>query len=93
MELNPTIIALAIAIIGFIAWLVRLESKATSTASKVSEMDTDLYSHRDDRTLHHDGEELNRRFAALESGLEKIDQAIHTGFSKINDRIDRLMNK
>ncbi len=88
---SPTIVAIALAAVAFIAWLIRLESKATVTAAKVVELDADLYRHSDNAEIHHRAEDLDRRFESLQTGIDKIEQGISTGFEKINNRIDRLM--
>ncbi len=91
MEFNSSTVYLGLAVIAFIAWLVRLESKANVTANKVMDIDADLYKHADDSEIHHRGEDLDRRFENLQNGIDKIEKGIEQGFSKINDRIDRLM--
>lgn len=84
---TPSTITLALAVVGFIVWLVRLESKANTVAAKVTDHDADLYAHISNWEIHHEKEDLNRRFDDLKADLAKID----TSIEKLNDRFDRFL--
>jgi hypothetical protein len=94
LDANPTfLLGLAVALLGGIVWLVRLESKANTSLSDLNDLYHKMDSHTGDREIHHDGEELNRRFNDIGRELVEIKDAVKNGIGKLNDRFDRFLNK
>jgi hypothetical protein len=101
LEITPGLIISAIvalvvvltAFAGIIGGFVRMESKTNQHTLDINDLYQKVDSHEKDARIHHDGEDLNRRFTVVEEGIKGINDAIKSGFEKINDRIDRLMNK
>jgi hypothetical protein len=97
MELTPSVIISAIvafivvvsAFVGIVFWFARLEGKTTTNSTDITDIYRQLEVHSQDRQIHHDGDELNRRFSAIDVGM----QTIQKGIDKLNDRFDRLLNK
>jgi hypothetical protein len=97
MEITPSVVISAIvafvvvlsALVGIVFWFARLEGKTTSTVADISDIYRQLELHSNDRGIHHDGEELNRRFSAIDDGMKTIQR----GIDKLGERFDRLLNK
>jgi hypothetical protein len=90
LDISPTfLLTLGLAIIAGIGWLIRLESKASAAAKDVDSLSKDFYLHDSDKSVHHDGAELDRRFNVIDSGM----QTIQKGIDKLNERFDRFLNK
>ena len=89
IELSPSfLVPFGLALVAGIAWLIRLESKASTTARDVDTLSKDFYLHDSDKSVHHDGEELNRRFNVIDDGMKVIQK----GIDKLNDRFDRFLS-
>lgn len=85
---NPTLyLPLVLTIIGAIVWLLRLEAKVNGVVSTATDLSKDFYAHYGDRTVHHDADELNRRFNEINIGMGEIKK----GVEKLNDRFDNLL--
>ena len=93
MEPTPSNVTLALAVVAFIVWLVRLESKANTIAAKVLDHDGDLYKHIDNWAIHHEKDDLNRQFDELKNDLKADLAKIDSTMEKMSDRIDRLIEK
>lgn len=93
MEITPSTVTAALAIIAFIVWLVRLEGKGATVANKVADHDADLYKHIDNWAIHHEKDDLNRQFDELKADLKADLAKIDTTMEKMSDRIDRLIEK
>jgi septation ring formation regulator EzrA len=79
MDISPTfILTAALAVLGGLAWLIRLESKTNGVIEDVK----DLFAHADDRSIHHGADYLDSKFEAVEKRLDRID-----------DRLDRSLAK
>ena len=79
LEVSPTfILTVALAILGGIVWLIRLESNTRGNSEDIK----DLFAHVDDRSIHHGADYLDSKFEAVEKRLDRID-----------DRLDRSLAK
>lgn len=94
MELSaPAIVAVILAAIAFIAWLVRLEGKSTTAVEKADKLAIDVYAHTENTKIHHNADDLDRRFSELKEDITEIKTNIREGLEKIGNRIDRLFTK
>jgi hypothetical protein len=97
MEISPSIIISAIvaavvvlsAVVGIVFWFARLEGKTTTNSTAIGDIYTAIEKHTDNIHIHHDGEELNRRFSTIDDGMKTIQK----GIDKLNERFDRFLNK
>jgi hypothetical protein len=94
MEVNPTfILTLVLALLAGVAWLIRLESKTNTSLSDLNDLYHKVDSHAADREIHHDGEELNRRFNDIGRELSEIKLAVKEGMQNLSNRIDNFLKK
>ena len=93
MELNPTTVALGMALLAGVVWLVRLESKANSTSADVDELYQKTDQHILDREIHHDAKDLNRRFSDIGRELSEIKGMVKDGLDKLTERFDNFLSK
>lgn len=87
------IVVVLTAFAGIIGGFVRMESKTNQHTLDISDLYVKVETHAGDARVHHDGDELNRRFTVVEEGIKEISQQVKTGFEKVADRIDRLIEK
>jgi uncharacterized membrane-anchored protein YhcB (DUF1043 family) len=95
--LNPTLIlGLVSGTIGFIVWLVRLESKNASNATTIARLEkelektvADLEKHRTNQDIH-----FNLRISTqVEQSNERRFQTIEQQLVQINQKLDRIAEK
>ncbi len=94
MELNPTfLLTIVLAVLAGVAWLIRLESKTNTSLSDLNDLYRKVDEHSSDREIHHDGEELNRRFNDIGRELSEIKVAVKEGMQNLSNRIDNFLKK
>jgi uncharacterized protein YoxC len=93
MQFDAPTITLLIAVVGFIIWLVRLESRANAALDKADKLSIDVYAHTENVHIHHSADDLDRRFKELKDDITEIKQDIKDGLKEIGNRIDRLLNR
>lgn len=79
--------------VAFVAWLIRLESKATGANDKVEKLSVDVYDHHASNDIHHNASDLDRRFKELKDDIIEIKSDIKEGLKEIGHRMDRLFTK
>lgn len=89
MELTSVHIAIVVAFIGLIVWLVRMEGKTNTNATDIE----DLYDHARDQKIHPNNDELERRFSGFSTAMGEMRTEMRQGFTKISDRLDRILDK
>jgi hypothetical protein len=91
-QLIPAIVGLAVLLgifAGVVGGFVRMESKSNQNTSDIADIYRTMEKHTENRNIHHDGEELDRRFNVVESGMHKIEK----GIDKLVERFDKFLNK
>lgn len=99
MEITPTVVisglvALVViltAFAGIVGGFVRLESKTNANGNDINELYREVEKHRDNRNVHHDGDELDRRFGVLTEGMNDIKEQVKDGFKEITHRMDNFI--
>lgn len=83
------LLSLAIALIGFVGWLIRLESVASQTRQDVSELKQSFNAHRDNSDIHFNirvSEQVDRR---NEHRFKTIEDQLH----EINRKLDHMAGR
>jgi hypothetical protein len=86
---NSNTLAFVLALLAGVAWLIRLESKASNTADDQRDLAEDVYKHHGDREVHHSKDDLDRRFEALKEGQDRIEKGVDT----LNTRFDLFLQQ
>ena len=93
MLFDSNSVTIIMAGVAFVAWLVRLEYKANTTADNVKDLSGDVYKHHSDKTIHASETELNRRFDELGKDVHDLKDDLRNGFKDMNGRFDNLLTK
>lgn len=76
-----------------VALAVRTEVRTNSNTSDIDDIYRRIEKHESDRSVHHDGDELDRRFSGVEKGVEEIKGQIKEGIDRLTRRFDDFLNK
>ena len=90
------VFTLIIAAVGFVAWLIRLEGKATAALTangklegEIAQLWNELERHKENQDIH-----FNQKVSAeVEKGNTRRFETIEHQLGEINAKLDRLTNK
>jgi hypothetical protein len=86
---TPTTIALILAIVAGIVYIVRIESKTNSALRDIEDLYIKQDTHVADKEIHSDRAESNLKFAMLNSTIANIKHLVE----KLDERLRRFLEK